>query len=92
MKYIKIFENNTIHPYFSEVLECVKNSYERNLSELYSEIDEMGDDLDEWGEFIYQCLNEDDIKDFGEVFIDKYIGGDGIIDLVHYLREQLNVI
>ncbi len=91
MRYIKVFEYNTIHPYFSEVLECVKNSYEDMMDEFYQWFDEYGHDLDEWGGMIYDCLNDDDKKDFGELFIDKYIGGDGLVDLVRYLCDQLEL-
>ncbi|MBX2977572.1 MAG: hypothetical protein KF721_15710, partial [Ignavibacteriaceae bacterium] len=69
----------------------IQNSYEGNLNDLHSELDELGDDLEEWGQFIYDCLNEDDKKDFGDFFIEKYIAGDGIVELVHYLREKLDV-
>lgn len=91
MRYIKLFENDTLHPYFPEVLECIKNTYEDMMDEFYEWFNEYGNDLDEWGGMIYDCLNQDDKKDFGKLFINKYIGGDKLIDLVKYLSDQLKV-
>ena len=91
MKYIKVFEKNTIHPFFTEILECVKNTYENMMGEFYEWFNEYGNDLEEWRGLIYGCLNEDDKKDLGRLFIKKYIGGDGLEELVKYLCSQLNI-